>query len=166
MTSTFIMEPKKIVIAGGGFAGMNLALKLARNNNFSITLLDKNNYHFFPPLLYQVSTGFIEASNICYPFRKMFQHKENLRFYLGELKNIVPSDNRVETSDGYLSYDYLVLAMGTETNYFGILGCVKAILPQIRQDRKGCIINVTSVAGKIANTPLGPYAATKFALPE
>jgi NADH dehydrogenase len=114
------MESKKIVIAGGGFAGMNLALKLARNNNFSVTLLDKNNYHFFPPLLYQVSTAFIEASNICYPYRKMFQQKENLRFYLGELKNIVPLKNRVETSDGDLSYDYLVLAMGTETNYFGM----------------------------------------------
>jgi NADH dehydrogenase len=114
------MESKKIVIAGGGFAGMNLALKLARNKNFSITMLDKNNYHFFPPLLYQVSTAFIEASNICYPFRKMFQYKENLRFYLGELRNIVSHENRIETSAGDLSYDYLVLAMGTETNYFGM----------------------------------------------
>jgi NADH dehydrogenase len=123
------MESKKIVIAGGGFAGMNLALKLASNNHFSITLLDKNNYHFFPPLLYQVSTAFIEASNICYPFRKMFQHKENLRFYLGELKNIVPLENRIETSDGDLSYDYLVLAMGTETNFFGMENITDKGLP-------------------------------------
>lgn len=99
---------------------MNLALKLAKNDRFSITLLDKNNYNFFPPLLYQVSAAFIEASNICYPFRKMFQNKENLRFYLGELINIVPHENRIVSSAGDLPYDYLVLAMGTETNYFGM----------------------------------------------
>lgn len=78
----------KIVIVGGGFAGLNLAKHLAGNQLFDITLVDKNNYHLFPPLLYQVSTAFIEASNISYPFRRMFQYKENLRFHLGELKKL------------------------------------------------------------------------------
>ena len=73
----------KVIIVGGGFAGMNLAKKLARYKSIQVTLVDRNNYNFFPPLLYQVSTSFIEASNISYPFRKMFQHKENLRFYYG-----------------------------------------------------------------------------------
>src|SRR5277367_1072495 len=100
----------KIVIIGGGFAGLNLAKHLAGNQLFDITLVDKNNYHLFPPLLYQVSTAFIEASNISYPFRRMFQKKENLHFHLGELKNVVAADNKIETSNGDLNYDYLVLA--------------------------------------------------------
>ena len=119
----------KIVIVGGGFAGLNLAKHLAGNQLFDITLLDKNNYHLFPPLLYQVSTAFIEASNISYPFRRMFQYKENLRFHLGELKNIVAADNKIETSNGDLNYDYLVLAMGTETNYFGLENIKNQALP-------------------------------------
>ncbi|RYF97071.1 MAG: NAD(P)/FAD-dependent oxidoreductase, partial [Chitinophagaceae bacterium] len=73
----------KVVIIGGGFAGMNLAKKLASQSSIQVTLVDRNNYNFFPPLLYQVSTSFIEASNISYPFRKMFQHKDNLRFFNG-----------------------------------------------------------------------------------
>ena len=119
----------KIVIVGGGFAGLNLAKRLAGNQLFDITLVDKNNYHLFPPLLYQVATAFIEASNISYPFRRMFQYKENLRFHLGELKNIVAADNKIETSNGDLRYDYLVLAMGTGTNYFGLENIRKHALP-------------------------------------
>lgn len=119
----------KIVIVGGGFAGLNMAKCLAGNKLFDVTLVDKNNYHLFPPLLYQVSTAFIEASNISYPFRRMFQHKENLRFHLGELKNIVFTDNRIETSEGDLCYDYLVLAMGTETDYRGLENIKKHALP-------------------------------------
>lgn len=119
----------KIVIVGGGFAGLNLAKHLAGNQLFDVTLVDKNNYHLFPPLLYQVSTAFIEASNISYPFRRMFQYKENLHFHLGELNNIIAADNKIETSNGDLRYDYLVLAMGTETNYFGLENIKKQALP-------------------------------------
>lgn len=114
------MSIKKIVIAGGGFAGINLAKQLAGNDHFQVTLVDINNYHFFPPLLYQVSTAFIEASNISYPFRKMFQHKKNLRFHMGTLVKINAEENTVQTDTGSLTYDYLVLAMGCETNYFGM----------------------------------------------
>ena len=71
----------KVVIVGGGFAGLNLAKKLVCKAGFEVTLVDTNNYHFFPPLLYQVSTAFIEASNISYPFRKMFQGKGNFRYH-------------------------------------------------------------------------------------
>ncbi|PWN72436.1 FAD-dependent oxidoreductase [Chryseobacterium phosphatilyticum] len=110
---------KKIIIVGGGFAGTNLANKLAKNKNFDITLVDINNYNFFPPLIYQVATAFIEPSNISYPFRKMFQGKENVEFHLGSLVMIHQQANIVETDKGYLKYDYLVLAMGTETNFFG-----------------------------------------------
>lgn len=113
-------EYKKIVIVGGGFAGINLIKRLTKNDNFHVTLVDKNNYHFFPPLLYQVATGFIEPSNISYPFRRMFQEKENLRFHMGSLQKVNPESNTIETDTGTLDYDYLVLAVGTETNYFGM----------------------------------------------
>src|SRR5688572_30561864 len=119
----------KVIIIGGGFAGMNLAKKLARYKSIQVTLVDRNNYNFFPPLLYQVSTSFIEASNISYPFRKMFQHKENLRFYYGSLININHQAKTIETDNGQLTYDYLVLAMGTETNYFGMENVRKSSLP-------------------------------------
>lgn len=111
---------KKIVIIGGGFAGVNLANNLAGNADFQVTLVDKNNYNFFPPLLYQVATGFLEVSNISYPFRKLLQGKENINFRLGELLKVVPEENMIELNNGELEYDYLVMATGTETNYFGI----------------------------------------------
>jgi NADH dehydrogenase len=119
----------KVIVIGGGFAGMNLAKKLANNSAIDVTLVDRNNYNFFPPLLYQVSTSFIEASNISYPFRKMFQHKNNLRFYYGALENIDHEAKIVHTDTGDLSYDYLVLAMGTQTNYFGMQNVQKYSLP-------------------------------------
>ena len=81
---------KRVVIVGGGFAGINLIKKLSKDNRFHITLVDKNNYTFFPPLLYQVATAFIEPSNISYPFRRLFQKKHNLRFHMGCLKKVNP----------------------------------------------------------------------------
>jgi NADH dehydrogenase len=110
---------KRIIIVGGGFAGLNLAKQLTNDRHFEVTLVDINNYHFFPPLLYQVSTAFIEPSNISYPFRKLFQDRKNLRFYMGKLIRVIPESNFIETDNGSLRYDYLVLAMGTETNFFG-----------------------------------------------
>jgi NADH dehydrogenase len=120
---------KKIIIVGGGFAGLNLAKKLSDNQQFEITLVDVNNYHFFPPLLYQVSTAFIEASNISYPFRKLFQGHNNVHFFMGKLLKVVPETNTIETENGNLHYDYLVLAMGTETNFFGNQNIMKSALP-------------------------------------
>ncbi|HEU4633626.1 MAG TPA: NAD(P)/FAD-dependent oxidoreductase [Flavisolibacter sp.] len=120
---------KKIVVVGGGFAGVNFIKKLSRDTRFHITLVDRNNYHFFPPLLYQVATAFIEASNISYPFRRMFQEKKNLRFHLGTLLRIDAENNTIETDTGILEYDYLVLAIGTETNFFGMENVRQQSLP-------------------------------------
>jgi NADH dehydrogenase len=120
---------KKIVIVGGGFAGLNLVKKIAGHHGYEITLVDKNNYHFFPPLLYQVSTAFIEASNISYPFRRMFQSKSQFSFHMGALLNINFTANTIDTDNGTLPYDYLVLAMGTETNYFGMENVKRLALP-------------------------------------
>jgi NADH dehydrogenase len=119
----------KVVIVGGGFAGLTLANELSAQQFAEVTLVDKNNYHLFSPLLYQVATGFVEASNISYPFRRMFQHRKNLRFHMGELRQIVPEARVVVTTAGILSYDYLVLAMGAKTNYFGLYNVEQHALP-------------------------------------
>ena len=110
---------KHIVVVGGGFAGINLAKSLGRNPNFKVTLVDKNNYNFFPPLVYQVATAFLEPSSISYPFRKLFAGKKNLFFRLGRLKQVKPEANTIVLDNGALNYDYLVFATGAETNFFG-----------------------------------------------
>ncbi|MFV8342550.1 NAD(P)/FAD-dependent oxidoreductase [Flavobacterium sp. XS2P39] len=123
------MKAKKIVIVGGGFAGVNFAKQLSNDPDFQIIMVDKNNYHFFSPLLYQVATAFIETTNITYPFRKMFQNKKNIRFHYGTFLKVNSSENTIDTDTGILGYDYLVLAMGTETNYFGIENVKANALP-------------------------------------
>lgn len=120
---------KRIIVVGGGFAGIHLIKKLAKQKQFQITLVDKNNYHFFPPLLYQVATAFIELSNISYPFRRMFHDQDNFRFHLGSLLKINPDKNNIETDTGILEFDYLVLAIGTETNFFGMENVQKCSWP-------------------------------------
>lgn len=122
-------ETRKIVIIGGGFAGVNLAKHLSDVPGLDVTLVDKNNYNFFPPLLYQVSTGFLDVSNISYPFRKLFYHKKNIHFRLGELQKILPESQKVLLSTGELAYDTLILATGTESNYFGIENIRNAAIP-------------------------------------
>jgi len=123
------MQKKRIVIVGGGFAGINLVQKLAKDQRFEITLVDKNNYNFFPPLLYQVATGFLEVSSISYPFRKFFHNIDNVRFSLGDLVEVVPSQNLLRTNTGDIPYDVLVLATGTETNYFGMENVKRNAVP-------------------------------------
>lgn len=120
---------KRIVIVGGGFAGINVAKYACADRNNHVTLVDKNNYTFFPPLLYQVATGFLEASNISYPFRKMFRENPNLYFRMGELLKISPEQNRILLSSGIVEYDILILATGTETNYFGMENVAKNAIP-------------------------------------
>lgn len=120
---------KHIVIAGGGFAGINLIKSLRNDSRFKITLVDKNNYHFFPPLIYQVATSFIEASNISYPFRKLFSNDKHVSFHMGSLLRVIPETKTIETDTGNLNYDYLVLAMGTESNFFGMENVQKCALP-------------------------------------
>src|SRR5690606_20259660 len=100
--------------------GVNLLKKLANDKRFQVTLVDRDNFHSFTPLLYQVGMAFIEPSNISYPFRRLFQEKDNLRFHLGQLLRVNMDSNSIETDTGVLKYDYLVLAIGTESNFFGM----------------------------------------------
>jgi NADH dehydrogenase len=120
---------KHIVIVGGGFAGINLAQKLYNHPDFKITVVDQNNYNFFPPLLYQVATGFLETSSISFPYRKLFQGKKNVNFRLGGLVKIMASEKKIILTTSELSYDYLVLATGTESNFFGMENVKKNSLP-------------------------------------
>lgn len=119
----------KVLIIGGGFAGVNLAKGLANDRNFDVTIIDKNNYNFFPPLIYQVGTGFLEPSSISYPFRKLFYGKKNIAFRLAELVSVDMSANKVILSNGELNYDVLVFATGAETNFFGMQNVMEKAIP-------------------------------------
>ncbi|RYC52727.1 NAD(P)/FAD-dependent oxidoreductase [Flagellimonas olearia] len=122
-------DAKKIVVVGGGFAGLELVKQLGNSDAYHITLVDSNNYNFFPPLIYQVSTGFMEPSAISYPFRKILRKLKNVRFRLGSLERIVPEENKILLSNGELEYDILVMATGTESNFFGNGNIEKYSLP-------------------------------------
>ncbi len=119
----------KIVIVGGGFAGVNLAQDLAGDKNFEVTLIDKNNYNFFPPLIYQVATAYLEPSTISYPFRKLFRNAGNISFRMGEVLSVNMAENKVVLHNGELEYDRLVFATGAETNYFGMENVRKNSIP-------------------------------------
>ncbi len=118
----------RIVIIGGGFAGIELAKGL-RHLETQVVLLDKNNYHTFQPLLYQVATAALEADSIAYPFREIFKDQDNFIFRMTEVTKIRPEDNCIETSIGEISYEYLVIAVGSKTNYFGMKDVEQYSLP-------------------------------------
>lgn len=109
---------KRVVIIGGGFAGISLAKKL-KNKNLQVVLVDKHNYHNFQPLLYQVATGGLEAGSIAYPIRKVIQGCTDFYFRLTSVKEIDTVNQKVLSEIGDLHYDYLVIATGSKTNYFG-----------------------------------------------
>ncbi len=119
----------KIVIIGGGFAGINLAKSLLNHPKIQVVLVDKNNYNFFPPLIYQVATAFLEPTSISYPFRKFFAGKKNLQFRLGELQEVIPSQNKIILNNGELYFDQLVFATGAETSYFGMENVKQNAIP-------------------------------------
>ncbi|MEB8330410.1 NAD(P)/FAD-dependent oxidoreductase [Flavobacteriaceae bacterium KMM 6897] len=108
----------RIVIIGGGFAGVSLAKKLS-NKEVQVVLLDKHNYHTFQPLLYQVSTGGLEPDSIAYPIRKILKNYSNFIFRLADVQEIETKEKNIITNIGAIKYDYLVLATGSETNFYG-----------------------------------------------
>lgn len=119
----------KIVIVGGGFAGINLAKKLVDFKGIEVVLVDQNNYNFFPPLIYQVATAFLEPSSISYPFRKFFAGKKNLTFRLGKVIKVNQTENTITLNNGELNFDQLVFATGVETNYFGMENVKRNAIP-------------------------------------
>ena len=118
----------RIVMIGAGFAGLKLSRKL-KNKGYQVILLDKNNYHQFQPLFYQVATAGLEPSAISFPLRKVFHNTPNVTFRMAEARRIDQSQNRLYTDIGYIDYDYLVLAMGANTNYFGMKNIMENSVP-------------------------------------
>lgn len=114
-----VTSKPRIVIVGGGFAGLKLA-KTLKNVDAQVLLIDKNNFHTFQPLLYQVATAALEPDSIAYPLREIFKKQKNIIFRMAEVLEVRPAENAIETSIGSIGYDYLVLALGTKTNFFGM----------------------------------------------
>ncbi len=109
---------QRVVILGGGFGGLTLARRLARTN-FQVVRVDKNNYHQFQPLFYQVAMAGLEPSSIVFPFRKVFQKSKNVFVRVTKVQAVNPAQNEIVTDIGTLRYDHLVIAIGADTNWYG-----------------------------------------------
>lgn len=177
----------RIVIIGGGFAGIALAKEL-RNKRVQVVLLDKHNYNTFQPLLYQVATGGLEAGSIAFPIRKVIQEYDDFYFRLTSVLEIDTKNKKVITEIGELGYDYLVMATGSKTNYFGnkeikrnsmamktipqSLNIRSLILENFEQavltqdcDERNCLINFVLVGGGPTGVELaGALAEMKKAI--
>ncbi len=119
----------KVVIAGAGFGGLRLARRLNNKPGFEVLLLDRYNYHQFQPLFYQVATAGLDASNISFPLRKVFQKSRNVRIRMAEIREIRPAMNELVTDQETITYDVLVLATGADTNFFGNAGVAQHAFP-------------------------------------
>jgi NADH dehydrogenase len=120
---------KRVVIVGAGFGGLALAMKLAKQKEVQVVLIDKNNYHQFQPLFYQVATAGLEPSAIAFPLRKVFHNKKNVNIRVTEVTGINVKENKIGTGLGEITYDYLVLAMGADTNFFGMKNIIEKSIP-------------------------------------
>jgi len=119
---------ERVVIVGGGFAGLQLAKKLLKAN-YQIVIIDKNNYHQFQPLFYQVATGGLEPSSIAFPLRKFFQGSWGVYIRVAEVTAIEYDKKRLQTNIGIVNYDHLVIATGADTNFFGNAALAAHALP-------------------------------------
>ena len=111
-------DKKRVVIVGGGLGGLELAFNLV-DDEFQVVLVDKNNYHQFPPLIYQVASGGLEPSSISFPFRRLFQGRKDFFFRMAEVQSVNTAEKTIQTTVGEIEYDHLVLAAGAKTNFFG-----------------------------------------------
>lgn len=111
-------DKKRIVIVGGGLGGLELAFKLV-DDDYQVVLIDKNNYHQFPPLIYQVASGGLEPSSISFPFRRLFQGRKDFFFRMAKVESVNTDKKTINTTVGEIDYDYLVMAFGAKTNFFG-----------------------------------------------
>jgi NADH dehydrogenase len=120
---------KRIIIIGAGFGGLQVAQSLAGNDDFQVVLIDKNNYHQFQPLFYQVATAGIEPSAISFPLRLAFHNHPNVHVRVASVTKIISENNTIETNLGELQYDYLIMAIGADTNFFGNQNIAEKALP-------------------------------------
>lgn len=112
------MERKKIIVVGGGGSGIQLVENLDENQ-FVVLLIDKLNHHQFQPLFYQVATSQLEPGSISFPLRKIFQNRKNSQIRMAEVLAVISDKKQIETSKGFFDFDYLVIASGCRTNFFG-----------------------------------------------
>lgn len=117
---------ENIIIIGGGFAGLNLTKHLDPKK-FRVMVVDRNNFHCFPPLFYQVASSGLDASNICFPLRREFKKYKNATYHMGHVKNIDLQQKTVTTSYETLKFDRLVIAAGTKNNFFNIENLDKSV---------------------------------------
>lgn len=117
---------EKLVIIGGGFAGINLVSRL-ETSKYEVMMIDRNNFHSFPPLFYQIASSGLDSSNICFPLRREFKKLKNVTYHMGHVKNIDLAAKTVTTSYETLDYDKLVIAAGTTNNFFGMEGLEKKV---------------------------------------
>ncbi len=120
---------KRVIIIGAGFGGLQLAQSLAGKDDFQVVLIDKNNYHQFQPLFYQVATAGIEPSAISFPLRLAFHNYPNIHVRVASVTKIISENNTIETNLGDISYDFLVMAIGADTNFFGNQNIAEKALP-------------------------------------
>lgn len=118
MTS-LLTKKEHIVVVGGGFAGINLIKNLDKDK-FDITLIDKNNFHSFPPLFYQIASSGLDAGSISFPFRREMRKLKNVNFEMGEVQFIDTENKKIKTQFETLTYDHLIIAAGTTNNFFGM----------------------------------------------
>jgi NADH dehydrogenase len=118
-----------VVVLGAGFGGLSAVRQLARDRHLRVTLIDRNNYHLFQPLLYQVAIAGLEAPQIAWPIRAMLRRYPNVRFLMGTVQSVDTLDRRVWVDGKPISYDYLVVAMGSTSHDYGIPGVGEYALP-------------------------------------
>ncbi|WP_373017316.1 NAD(P)/FAD-dependent oxidoreductase, partial [Muriicola sp.] len=154
------MQEKKIkvVIVGAGFGGIALA-KALRKSPVDVLLIDQHNYHNFQPLMYQVATGGLEPGSIAYPVRRIFRYNKNITFRMGKVREVVPSENLLKTNIGDIPYNYLIIATGSQNNYFNFepvrdrLLALKSI-PEALNMRSFIFQNMEKALANIDNEPL------------
>ena len=119
---------KQIIIIGAGFGGLAIA-KAFRNKKIDVLLIDQNNYHNFQPLMYQVATGGLEPYSIAYPVRRIFRTCRNVTFRMAKVKSVNLEKNRLKTSIGFIKFDYLIIATGSQNNFFSFEAIKKKLFP-------------------------------------
>jgi NADH:ubiquinone reductase (H+-translocating) len=122
-------DKKRVVIVGAGFAGLEVAQRLSKRTDLQIVLLDKNNYHQFQPLFYQVAMAGLEPSSIAFPLRKIFQSCKNVHIRVTGVQKVIPDRKAIKTDLGEIPYDELIIATGADTNYYGMKEIEKHSIP-------------------------------------